>query len=39
MERSLGPLAAIGATPGESEEARLRRVLLVSLALIITATP
>jgi class 3 adenylate cyclase len=36
MDRSLEPLATIGATPGETEEARLRRVLLVSVALAIS---
>jgi class 3 adenylate cyclase len=36
MDRSLEPFAAIGATPGETEEARLRRVLLVAVALAIS---
>jgi len=36
MDRALAPLATIGATPGESEDQRLRRVLLVGLALVIS---
>ncbi len=36
MDCLLSPFAAIGAVPGESEEERLRRVLLVGLALAIS---
>ncbi|MFI5281961.1 MAG: adenylate/guanylate cyclase domain-containing protein [Candidatus Dormibacterales bacterium] len=37
MDRALAPFATIGATAGETEEQRLRRVLLVGAALAITA--
>jgi adenylate cyclase len=36
MDRLLAPFAAIGATPGETEDERLRRALLVGAALAIS---
>jgi class 3 adenylate cyclase len=36
MDRALAPFATIGANPGETEDQRLRRVLLVGLALAIS---
>src|SRR5256885_8899838 len=36
MDSPLAPLAAIGAAPGETEDERLRRVLLVGMALAIS---
>src|SRR5712692_8075210 len=36
MTRPLAPFASIGATPGETEDERLRRVLLVGVALAIS---
>jgi class 3 adenylate cyclase len=36
MDRALAPFATIGAVPGETEDQRLRRVLLVGLALVIS---
>src|SRR5437879_2456489 len=36
MDSPLAPFAAIGAAPGETEDERLRRVLLVGLALAIS---
>src|SRR5207245_8763531 len=36
MDSPLAPFAAIGAAPGETEDERLRRVLLVGMALAIS---
>jgi class 3 adenylate cyclase len=36
MDRALASFETIGATPGETEDQRLRRVLLVGLALVIS---
>src|SRR5260370_4196008 len=36
MDRALASFATIGATPGETEDQRLRRVLLVGVALVIS---
>jgi class 3 adenylate cyclase len=36
MDRALASLETIGATPGETEDQRLRRVLLVGVALVIS---